>query len=319
MVKWRESRQSGNVQDRRGSRAVRAGGFGGGAGIVILVVYTLLGGNPMELLQVVGSGDGAPAGDAQADGVPPTDEMGAYLSAVLAMTEDVWGEIFARSGKAYREPTLVLFTESVQSACGFNTAATGPFYCPPDENLYLDTSFFEELARLGGAGDFAIAYVVGHEVGHHVQTLTGSADRARGLQQGSGSEEEKNRVQVLLELQADCYAGVWAYHANRRRRILEPGDVEEGLAAAAAIGDDRLQRRAGRTVSPESFTHGSSSERKRWLGEGLTTGEVAACDTFTGMATPSTVGGAPRRVTWKPGVAPLRLVASTRYPSGPVG
>lgn len=294
MVRWRESRRSQNVQDRRGSRAVRAGGIGGGAGLVILVVYALLGGNPMELLQVLGSGEGSPpAAEGRPDSTPPSDDIGAYLSAVLAMTEDVWSEIFSRSGEIYREPVLVLFTESVRSACGFNTAATGPFYCPPDENLYLDTGFFEELARMGGAGDFAIAYVVGHEVGHHVQTISGMTDRIRGLQQRGGSVRESNRWQVLMELQADCFAGVWAYHANRRLRILEPGDVEEGLAAAAAIGDDRLQRRAGRTVSPESFTHGSSEDRQHWLGQGLRTGDVADCDTFAEVEVPPPGGTEP--------------------------
>jgi hypothetical protein len=229
---------------------------------------------------VGGGQESAPPEAAQPDGAPPTDEMGAYLSAILAMTEDVWSEIFAESGGEYREPILVLFTGSVQSACGLNTSATGPFYCPPDQNLYLDTSFFEELARLGGAGDFAQAYVVGHEVGHHVQTLTGVSAWLRSLQEQSGSRSESNQLQVLLELQADCYAGVWANRANRQQQILEPGDVQEGLAAAAAIGDDRLQREAGRAVSPESFTHGSSGERQRWLDAGLRTGDPAACDTF---------------------------------------
>ncbi|MEX2048073.1 MAG: neutral zinc metallopeptidase [Gemmatimonadota bacterium] len=280
-MRWRGSRQSGNIQDLRGSRAVRAGGIGGGLGLVILVVVTLMGGNPLELLQAVGGGGGAaPAADGQPDSAPPTDEMGAYLSAVLAMTEDVWSEIFAEAGAEYREPTLVLFSGAVQSACGYNTAATGPFYCPPDQNLYLDTSFFEELARMGGAGDFAQAYVVGHEVGHHVQTLTGTSSWVRDLQQSGNSQGESNRLQVLMELQADCYAGVWAHRANRRLRILEPGDVEEGLSAAAAIGDDRMQRGAGRTVSPESFTHGSSADRRRWLETGLESGDVTACDTF---------------------------------------
>lgn len=280
-MRWRDSRRSENVQDMRGSRAVRAGGIGGGLGLVVLLVVMLLGGNPLELLQLMEEGGGvAPTEEVQPDGAPPSDEMGAFLSAILAMTEDVWSEIFAEAGAEYREPTLVLFTGAVQSACGFSTAATGPFYCPPDENLYLDTSFFEELARMGGAGDFAQAYVVGHEVGHHVQTLTGISGWVRDLQGRSGSQSEANQLQVLMELQADCYAGVWAHRANERLPVLEPGDVEEGLAAAAAIGDDRLQRGAGRPVSPESFTHGSSAERQRWLDAGLETGDVAACDTF---------------------------------------
>ncbi len=173
---------------------------------------------------------------------------------------------------------MVLFTQAVQSACGYNTAATGPFYCPPDQKLYLDTSFFDQLAQMGGPGDFAQAYVIGHEVGHHIQNLTGTDDWVRQLQRRG--DEVPNRLQVLMELQADCYAGVWAYHANRLGKVLEPGDVEEGLSAAAAIGDDRLQRRAGREVAPESFTHGTSAQRQQWLRTGIETGDVDRCDTF---------------------------------------
>jgi predicted metalloprotease len=175
---------------------------------------------------------------------------------------------------------MVLFTDAVQSACGYNTSATGPFYCPPDQRLYLDTGFFDELAGMGGAGDFAEAYVIGHEVGHHVQTLLGTSGWSRQLQGAARTETDANQIQVLVELQADCYAGVWAHHANRRERVLEAGDVQEGLAAAAAIGDDRLQRRAGRSISPESFTHGTSAQRQQWLDTGLRTGDIDACDTF---------------------------------------
>jgi predicted metalloprotease len=175
---------------------------------------------------------------------------------------------------------MVLFTDMVQSACGFNSAATGPFYCPPDQNLYLDTSFFAELSRMGGPGDFAQAYVLGHEVGHHVQNLVGTSDWLRDLQQRARDQGTVNQLSVLLELQADCYAGVWAHHAKRMDQVLEPGDVQEGLAAAAAIGDDRLLRQAGRAVSPESFTHGTSEQRQRWLAVGLESGDIDACDTF---------------------------------------
>jgi uncharacterized protein len=199
---------------------------------------------------------------------------------MLGSTEDVWGAIFAASGSSYVPPRLVLFSDAVQSACGYNTSATGPFYCPPDQRLYLDTGFFHDLARMGGPGDFAQAYVIGHEVGHHVQSLIGTADQVRRGQQSD--QRRANQLQVALELQADCYAGVWAYHANQSQNqaFLEPGDVQEGLAAAAAIGDDRLQQSAGRSVSPESFTHGSSAERQRWLEIGLTTGDIEACNTF---------------------------------------
>jgi predicted metalloprotease len=175
---------------------------------------------------------------------------------------------------------MVLFTDAVESACGMNSSATGPFYCPPDQKLYLDIGFFDELSRMGGPGDFAQAYVIGHEVGHHIQNLTGTARMVQELKGTSRNQADANRMQVLMELQADCYAGVWAYHANRKERVLEPGDVEEGMAAAAAIGDDRLLRRAGRAVSPDSFTHGSSTQRQKWLATGLRTGDYNACDTF---------------------------------------
>lgn len=285
MVRWRESRRSTNVDDRRGSRVARMGGLGGGIGLVVLVIYTLLGGNPLQLLQVLDDGQGSgrlvETEGATPGGSSPSDETGAYLSAILGMTEDVWSEIFRRAGAEYEEPTLVLFDGAVRSACGLGSVATGPFYCPADRSLYLDTSFFQELSRMGAPGDFAQAYVIGHEVGHHVQALTGTFERARGAQQRSRSEREANRLQVLMELQADCYAGIWAHHANRREQILEPGDAEEGLDAAGAIGDDRLQRRAGREVAaPETFTHGSSAQRRRWLLTGMESGDVEACDTF---------------------------------------
>ncbi len=275
-MRWRQGRQSTNVRDVRGRGMAGGAGIGGGALVVMLIVW-LLGGNPLQFLQVNGGGGpAAPTGDTP----PPTDEAGQFMSAILAMTEDVWTEIFAASGERYVPPTMVLFSGSVQSACGFSSAATGPFYCPSDQSLYLDTSFFDELARMGGPGDFAQAYVVGHEVGHHVQNLVGSLQRAHELQGAARSEAEANRLQVLVELQADCYAGVWANHANRSEQVLEPGDVQEGLAAAAAIGDDRLAREAGRSVVPESFTHGTSEQRQQWLGTGLELGDFSGCDTF---------------------------------------
>jgi hypothetical protein len=238
----------------------------------------LLGGNPLQFLGMVD--DVGPAAVPSADAPPPADEAGRFLGAVLAMTEDVWGELFAASGSRYAPPAMVFFSGAVQSACGFSSAATGPFYCPNDRSLYLDTSFFDELARMGGPGDFAQAYVVGHEVGRHVQNLDGALQRAHELQRAARSQPEANRLQVLVELQADCYAGVWAHHANRRQQVLEPGDVEEGLAAAAAIGDDPLAREAGRAVVPESFTHGTSGQPQQWLGTGLDLGDASACDTF---------------------------------------
>jgi uncharacterized protein len=275
MVRWQSGRRSGNVEDRRGARGV--GIAGGGIGVLILVlVVWLLGGDPRQLLEVAQEAPaGAPAGP------PPADDQAAqFASAILASTEDAWTPIFAQAGSTYRPPTLVLFTDLVRSGCGTAGSQTGPFYCPLDEKVYLDLGFFHELARLGGPGDFAAAYVIGHEVGHHVQNLAGTMDQVRRLQEsGSGNP---NELSVRLELQADCYAGVWANHANRTGTFLEPGDVEEGLAAAAAIGDDRLARNAGQAASPESFTHGTSEDRARWLSRGLGDGVPEACDTFGG-------------------------------------
>lgn len=278
-MRWRQSRRSRNVEDRRGTRAASGGvRIGGGLGLLIVVGVVLLGGDPRQVLQLLGGADVGTVSSPSTP-VPADDETAAFLSAVLGMTEDVWDEVFRANGATYRPPTMVLFTDAVQSACGYNTAATGPFYCPPDQKLYLDTGFFDQLAAMGGAGDFAQAYVIGHEVGHHIQTLAGTSAWVRELQ-STRSQVESNALQVLMELQADCYAGAWAWHANRRENVLEPGDVEEGLSAAAAIGDDRLQRRAGRAVSPESFTHGTSSQRQQWLQTGLRTGDIDACDTF---------------------------------------
>jgi predicted metalloprotease len=217
---------------------------------------------------------------------PPDDEASRFVRAVLADTEDVWGDQFTRAGRQYVEPTLVLFTEAVQSACGMNSAAVGPFYCPADQKVYIDLSFYRDLAaRFGAPGDFAQAYVIAHEVGHHVQNLLGVSDRVYQLRRRS-SEEEANALSVRQELQADCLAGVWAHHAHEQRQLLEEGDVEEGLTAAAAIGDDRLQRQAGRYVTPESFTHGTSAQRVEWFRRGMQSGSVQECDTFGSVNVP---------------------------------
>jgi hypothetical protein len=229
---------------------------------------------------LLGGGD-VPVGQ-PGSAAPRNDEASQFVQAVLGSTEDQWQLLFAGSGERYAPPRLTMFSEAVQSACGFATSAAGPFYCPSDQRVYLDTSFFADLARLGGPGDFAQAYVIGHEIGHHVQNLLGTAERVRSAQ-AAGDERVANRLQVAVELQADCYAGVWAHHANRTDRVLEPGDVEEGLAAAAAIGDDRLQSNAGRRMTPDSFTHGSSGQRQQWLETGLTTGDPNACDTFAAL------------------------------------
>lgn len=276
-MRWKSGRRSSNIEDRRGRRAAAGGGLGL---LVVAVVVLLLGGDPRALLQMVGSGGGAPA----ASGPPPAEQAEAadFTSAVLASTEDVWGEIFRASGQSYREPRLILFSGRTSAgACGMGAAAMGPFYCPPNQEVYLDLTFFDDLAGMGGAGDFAAAYVIGHEVGHHVQNLLGTSDEVRRMQRGR-AQADANALSVRLELQADCYAGVWAHHANRASSMLEPGDVDEGLAAAAAIGDDRLLRRAGREVVPEAFTHGSSAQRQEWLSRGLRTGDPQSCDTFGG-------------------------------------
>jgi predicted metalloprotease len=254
---------------------LRIGRGGGGLAVVALLVVAYFVGGPEAVNQLVGGGGGAPSSES-APPLTASDEASQFVAAVLGSTEDVWGEIFAQSGATYTQPELTLFNGEVSSACGLADAAVGPFYCPQDRRVYLDTAFFRDLAALGGPGEFAQAYVIGHEVGHHVQTLLGTADRVREAQQRG----EANRLQVAMELQADCYAGVWAYHANRTNRILEPGDVESALAAAQAIGDDRLQRNAGRRVTPDSFTHGSSAQRQRWLNTGLESGNPSACDTF---------------------------------------
>ena len=276
-MRWRDLRRSSNVRDVRGSGG-RRGGVplrlgGGGIGVIILMVIAVLLGGPEALNLFVG-GD---AVDPEPRPVPANDEAAQFVAAVLGSTEDVWGALFAEAGERYQPPELTLFDGAVSSACGYASAAVGPFYCPADRRVYLDLSFFAQLEQLGGPGDFAQAYVIGHEIGHHVQNLLGTASRTRAAQARAG--DRANALQVALELQADCYAGVWANHANRSSRVLEPGDVEEGLAAAAAIGDDRLQRNAGRRVTPDSFTHGSSADRQEWLRRGLESGRPERCDT----------------------------------------
>jgi hypothetical protein len=264
-------------------RLGKAAPLGGGALLVILLIAFLTGEDPTQLLDAVNppqvsvDGGGAyPSGG----GDRPTDEGADFVSVVLADTEDTWNALFAQRGERYREPNLVLFSDAVSSACGFNSAAVGPFYCPADDKVYLDLSFFADLhRRFGAPGDFAQAYVIAHEVGHHVQNLLGISDQVHRLRSRAG-RAEANALSVRMELQADCLAGVWGYHANRQRRMLEPGDVEEGLRAAAAIGDDRLQRQAGGYVHPESWTHGSSEQRVRWLRRGLESGRMEVCDTF---------------------------------------
>jgi predicted metalloprotease len=284
-MRWRDLRRSSNVNDVRGSGGgmrtgipLRFGGRGGALSVIVILVLAFIFGGPEAVNLLLGGGSSAPSSE-QGRPLSSSDDASQFVAAILGSTEDTWGAIFAQSGSRYSAPQLTLFDGAVQSACGFASSAVGPFYCPPDRRVYLDTAFFRDLAALGGAGDFAQAYVIGHEVGHHVQNLLGTADKVRAAQSGL-SETAANRLQVAMELQADCFAGVWAYHANQRDQVLEPGDVDEGLAAAQAIGDDRLQSNAGRRVTPDSFTHGSSADRQRWLGVGLQAGDPGACDTF---------------------------------------
>jgi uncharacterized protein len=279
-MRWEMGRRSDNVEDRRGM-GLPLGVAGGGIGTIILVLAALFFGiDPSVVLQ--GGGDPSSQVAPPPGSAPPAkDEMREFVSVVLADTEDVWRDLFRKRNAEYRDPTLVLFSGAVQSACGFAQAAVGPFYCPGDQKVYLDLSFFRQLRdRFGAPGDFAQAYVIAHEVGHHVQNLLGVSDRVRGAQR-RGGEREANRLSVRLELQADCLAGVWAFHAQRTRQVLEDGDVEEALNAASAIGDDRLQRQSQGHVTPDSFTHGSSAQRVEWFQRGLRTGEVARCDTFS--------------------------------------
>jgi predicted metalloprotease len=263
-------------------------GLGCGGLLLVIVVTMLLGGDPMQILQLLGGGgmESAPVDQpmpgAPADGSTgaPSDELGRFAAVVLADTEDTWTAMFQQRGATYSPPNLVLFSDMVESACGFNSAAVGPFYCPPDHRVYIDLSFFNDLERRFGApGDFAQAYVIAHEVGHHIQNLLGISDQVRSRQQSARSREEVNAWSVRLELQADCFAGVWGHHASRNG-LLETGDLEEGMSAAAAIGDDRLQEQAQGRVVPESFTHGSSEQRVSWFTRGASAGDLDACSTF---------------------------------------
>ncbi|NEQ28242.1 MAG: zinc metallopeptidase [Microcoleus sp. SIO2G3] len=275
---WEKSRRSNNVEDRRRSR-VSAPVVGGGIGtIVIALIVAFLGGDPSVVLDQGGAPSnptGAPQTTAQ------DDQMVDFVEAVLGDTENTWHDIFAQSGETYVEPKLVLFSEAVQSGCGVAQSSVGPFYCPRDQTVYIDLEFYRELRnRFQAPGDFAQAYVIAHEVGHHVQNLTGISSQVQSLQRRVG-EAEANQLSVRLELQADCYAGVWDHHADRSRQLLEQGDIEEAINAASAIGDDRLQSQARGYVDPESFTHGSSEQRVRWFTKGLQTGDLSQCDTFS--------------------------------------
>jgi predicted metalloprotease len=294
-MRWQGERQSENVEDRRGlSTGVMVGG--GIGTLVIILLAAFLGIDPRPLLQVMQGAPGGPGGpgapqrqERKVDLTPEQIEQGNFVKATLAMTEDVWNEQFAKLGRQYVEPKLVLFSDQVNTGgCGFTSAAVGPFYCPGDQKVYIDLTFYDELKRKFHApGEFAQAYVIAHEVGHHVQNLLGISEKITRLQQ-QASQADANRLSVMLELQADFFAGVWAHHIEKQKHVLETGDIESGLRAATAIGDDALQKQAQGYVVPDSFTHGTSAQRVKWFSKGLQTGDVNQGDTFSD---PELLGG----------------------------
>ncbi|HEY9634749.1 MAG TPA: neutral zinc metallopeptidase [Coleofasciculaceae cyanobacterium] len=282
-MRWELGRKSSNVEDRRGGGVAGPVAVGGGIGAIVLsVIVALLGGDPSVILNQGGAPSDRSRTEApQTQRPPANDRMTQFVSVVLADTEDTWGSLFRKQGATYVEPKLVLYSRAVESACGFARSAVGPFYCPADQKLYIDLSFYDDLKnRHQAPGDFAQAYVIAHEVGHHVQNLMGISNKVQAAQRRV-DRVQANQLSVRLELQADCFAGIWAHHANRSRQILEAGDIEEALNAASSIGDDRLQSQARGYVSPDSFTHGSSAQRVRWFKRGIQAGDPAQCNTFT--------------------------------------
>lgn len=282
-MKWTGRRESSNVDDRRGLSGGKIAAGGGVVGIIIYLLYTLLSGNNVDPSQIQQQLSEQTNQSAQLtpEEQKADDERAAFVKVVLAETEDVWNKIFAEKGQQYSEPVLVLFRGVVQSACGNASAASGPFYCPGDNKLYIDLSFYQDLQyKLNAPGDFPMAYVVAHEVGHHIQNLMGTADKVNRLRQQL-SESEFNKYSVMMELQADFYAGVWAHHAQRMKNILDADDIDEALNAASAIGDDRLQKQATGQVMPDAFTHGTSAQRMYWFKKGYETGDIKQGDTFS--------------------------------------
>ena len=290
-MKWKMARQSQNVEDRRGRGGVaRAGGLGLGSIAIAMVVGWFMGVSPMEILGLLANQQGQPGAEGPVASTPEEEAERAnaprrqFVASILGETEDVWGQIFGE--QRYPAPKLVLFEGAVNSACGQASSATGPFYCPGDQQVYIDLQFFAEMqARLGGGGDFAEAYVIAHEVGHHIQTLTGVSRKVNDARRSGQEVEGDNGLLVRQELQADCYAGVWAHHAQARHQWLEEGDIEEAMNTASAIGDDRLQKQSRGQVVPDAFTHGTSAQRVRWFTQGFRSGKVDSCDTFA-VATP---------------------------------
>lgn len=277
-MRWRGRRRSTNVEDRRGLTPKKVAGGGCGTIIIILIIW-MLGGNPLEFLSTTQVGNQSSVSNYQ--GSEAENEMAQLVGVILADTEEVWAQLFQQSGNHYRQPKLVLYNDAVQSACGYSSAATGPFYCPADEKVYIDLSFLREMQRRFEApGDFTVAYIIAHEVGHHVQNLLGISDQVMAYR-NRVSQREFNQLMVKMELQADFLAGVWAHHAERYFRILEEGDIEEAMNAAAAVGDDRIMKRTQGYVIPDAFTHGTSEQRVRWFVNGFKTGDMSQGDTFS--------------------------------------
>jgi hypothetical protein len=284
-MQWRGRRESGNVEDQRGGgmggRGIALGGIGT---VIVVVIGLLLGQNPLELLQAVNQGQPQQEQTAPVASSAEEDEAVQFVKVVLADNEDVWHKLFEEQGMQYSEPKLVLFRDAVESGCGQASSAVGPFYCPADKKMYIDLSFYDELkSRFNAPGDFAMAYVIAHENGHHIQNLLGISDKVHQMRERL-SEEEYNKLSVRLELQADFFAGVWAHHAQQMKNVLEQGDIEEALNAANAIGDDKLQKQAQGYVVPDAFTHGTSAQRMRWFKKGFDTGDIKQGDTFKANA-----------------------------------
>lgn len=285
-MRWRDARRSSNIEDggsRGGGLRLGGGGLGLGGVAAVVVISLMLGKNPLEMLGLVNSvvGGGSTSSASQAPSAENSQNR-EFVAAILGETEDVWGAVFQQANAQYKQPKLVLFAGAVQTACGGASSASGPFYCPGDHKVYLDTGFFNEMrAKLGGGGDFAEAYVIAHEVGHHVQTLIGVSDQVNQARRAGQEVKGDGGLLVRQELQADCFAGLWAHHAQQRHEWLEPGDIEEAMATATAIGDDRLQQQSQGTVVPDSFSHGTSEQRVRWFKVGFERGDVQACDTFS--------------------------------------
>jgi predicted metalloprotease len=279
-MRWRQTKESQNVEDYRGRSTGGRGAKIGVVGLVAIIGAYFLGIDPRLVMGLLGD-SGAPAqGEPPVEAGAPSDESGQFVAHVLGDTEETWTAIFSESGQQYPAPHLVLFNEGFNSGCGTASSAAGPFYCPADHRVYIDLAFFQQLeTEFAAQGDFAKAYVIAHEVGHHVQTILGLSDKVRAAQQQS-SEAEANALQVKMELQADCYAGIWAHHADKTRQVVEAGDINEALTAASAVGDDTIQKRVQGHVNQESFTHGSGAQRQEWFRKGLATGRVQDCDTF---------------------------------------